>query len=199
MQIITDFNVMPDRYAKAAPDHARALGVPVVSFPFMLQNVPAQARYLHWAFTDPDSTPVCGFEWIHWTVANVEIAALQADHTVARSTAYTLQIPEDFTHILDHPAPAQVTLGIASQGRTSQASRFIGGTDPQTTMHYNGPQPPDKDHQYWLRVWATAETLPLDTGFWCNELTHALHVYDSDSTAQHIVLDDAQTLITGRA
>ena len=42
-------------------------------------------------------------------------------------------------------------------------------------MRYNGPQPPDKDHEYYLQVWATKKPLPgLNQGFWLNELLHAL-------------------------
>mgnify|MGYP006000684521 CR=1 FL=1 len=84
MKIRTHFEIMPDLYAKAAPIQAKAHGVPVVSFPFSVEfavdqiakQSSDQVQYLHWAFTDPDSIPVCGFEWIHWTVANAPVSAL---------------------------------------------------------------------------------------------------------------------------
>jgi phosphatidylethanolamine-binding protein (PEBP) family uncharacterized protein len=63
----------------------------------------------------------------------------------------------------------------ALQGRNSEASRFVGKTDPAVISRYVGPTPPDKDHDYLLRVWATAEPLEgLDQGFWLNEQFHAL-------------------------
>lgn len=179
MHIDTDFEIIPDLYGKAAPASAKTLDTPTRSFPFVVRDIPQGAQYLHWAFADPDSIPVCGFEWIHWTAANVPIAALEQASSVdgassangAGSSALNCVIPEDFSHTLEQDSRfAQVV-----QGRTSQASRFVGGTDPAVTMHYNGPQPPDQDHEYWLRVWATAEPLDgLHEGFWLNALTRQL-------------------------
>ena len=61
MKISADFTVMPDDFAKAAAPEYRTDGVPVISFPFYIDEIDPAARYLHWAFTDPDSIPVCGF------------------------------------------------------------------------------------------------------------------------------------------
>ena len=139
------------------------------------------ARYLHWAFTDPDSIPVCGFEWIHWTVANLPIDALMYDF----NDSHALQIPPDFSRQLPSMIPETV------QGRTSAASKLVGSTNPQVTMRYNGPQPPDKD--YSLHVWGTAKPLPgLNQGFWLNELFHALRDVDH-------VTDQGVMFITGKA
>ena len=27
-------------------------------------------QFLHWEFVDPDSIPVCGFQWNHWSLAS---------------------------------------------------------------------------------------------------------------------------------
>lgn len=78
MRIITDFGTIPDRYAKRAPQSLTRKGRPVVSFPFRLEDVPQEARCLHWMLVDPDSVPVCGFPWIHWSLANLPIEALLA-------------------------------------------------------------------------------------------------------------------------
>ena len=79
------------------------------------------------------------------------------------------------------------------QGRTSAASKLVGSTNPQVTMRYNGPQPPDKDHDYSLHVWGTAKPLPgLTQGFWLNELFHALRDIDH-------VTDQGVMFITGKA
>lgn len=204
MKIRTQFEIMPDLYAKAAPTQAKTLGVPVISFPFTVEfavnqiakQSSARVRYLHWAFTDPDSIPVCGFEWIHWTVANVPVSALAVSGDNAQSKVY--EIPEDFTHYID----SEDALSGVVQGKTSQASRFVGGTDPAITMHYNGPQPPDVDHEYWLRVWATSEPLTqLHTGFWFNELTRALRLQKQAGQSGHSGqwLDCGELRIIGRA
>ena len=62
MKISADFTVIPDDFAKAAAPEYFNGGVPVVSFPFYIDDVDPEAHYLHWEFVDPDSIPVCGFE-----------------------------------------------------------------------------------------------------------------------------------------
>jgi Raf kinase inhibitor-like YbhB/YbcL family protein len=61
------------------------------------------------------------------------------------------------------------------QGRNSSASRLVGSSDPLLTCRYNGPQPPDGDHVYTLRVFALDVMPDLREGFWANELVHAMH------------------------
>ncbi|PJM72382.1 YbhB/YbcL family Raf kinase inhibitor-like protein [Bifidobacterium primatium] len=186
MKISADFTTIPDVFAKQAEPEYQAAGVPVVSFPFYVDDVAPEAQYLHWTFTDPDSIPVCGFEWIHWTVANLPIAALMYDF----NDSHALQIPPDFSRQMVAMIPE------ALQGRTSQASPFVGGTDPAATMRYNGPQPPDKDHDYYLHVYATRHPLKgLNGGFWMNELVHALR----DANAAGDVPDQDAIFLTGKA
>ena len=101
--------------------------------------------------------------------------------------SHALQIPPDFSRQLPSMIPETV------QGRTSAASKLVGSTNPQVTMRYNGPQPPDKDHDYSLHVWGTAKPLPgLNQGFWLNELFHALRDIDH-------VTDQGVMFITGKA
>ena len=135
MKISADFTVIPDDFAKAAAPEYFNGGVPVVSFPFYIDDVDPEARYLHWEFVDPDSIPVCGFEWIHWSVANLPIDALMYDF----NDSHALAIPPDFSRQLPAMIPETV------QGCNSSASKFLGrSTDPAVIMRYNGPQPPDK-------------------------------------------------------
>lgn len=166
MRISADFTVVPDAFAKAAPPENRVDGTPIVSFPFYIDDLDLAVRYLHWEFVDPDSIPVCGFEWIHWSVANLPVDALMYDF----NDSHALAIPPDFSRTLPAMIPETV------QGRNSSASKFVGrGTDPAVIMRYNGPQPPDKDHEYYLHVWGTTKPLPgLNQGFWLNELLHAV-------------------------
>ena len=49
-----------------------------------------------------------------------------------------------------------------------------GVPDPLLTCRYNGPQPPDRDHTYTLRVYALDNAPQLREGFWLNELLHAM-------------------------
>ncbi|WP_173552767.1 YbhB/YbcL family Raf kinase inhibitor-like protein [Bifidobacterium merycicum] len=184
MKISADFTVVPDDYAKAAAPEYRVEGVPSISFPFYIDEVDPEARYLHWAFTDPDSIPVCGFEWIHWTVANLPIDALMFDF----NDSHALAIPPDFSRQMPAMIPEAV------QGRNSSASHFVGrNADPALTMRYNGPQPPDKDHDYCLHVWATKQPLPgLNQGFWLNELLRGLRESGENP-------DQGVMFVTGRA
>lgn len=183
MRIITNFSTIPDRYGKRAPADLRRKGRPVVSFPFQLGGLPDWARYLHWELVDPDSIPVCGFQWIHWSLANLPIAPLSAltgeDSDQSRlnkidENSGIIDVPEDFSRRLNDLIPG------VPQGRNSSASRLVMeeeiADDPEILMRYNGPQPPDRTHDYVLRVWATAVALPgLKEGFWLNALEHAIH------------------------
>ena len=183
MRISADFTVVPDEFAKQAPAENRVDGTPIVSFPFYIDDLAPDAMFLHWELVDPDSIPVCGFEWIHWAVANVPVDALMFDF----NDSHALQIPVDFSRSLPAMIPEAV------QGRTSAASKFVGSTNPAVTMRYNGPQPPDKDHDYLLQVWATREELPgLNQGFWLNEMLHGLRKTDS-------LVDQGGAFFTGRA
>lgn len=166
MLVTADFSVVPDEYAKLAPADARVDGVPCISFPFTIERLDPQVKYLHWQFTDPDSIPVCGFEWIHWTVANLPVDAVMFDPADPNALA----IPADFSRKLPAMIPE------ALQGRNSSASHFVGRSDdPQLIARYNGPQPPDQDHEYVLQVWGTSKPLPdLEQSFWLNELLHRL-------------------------
>ncbi|KAB5606040.1 YbhB/YbcL family Raf kinase inhibitor-like protein [Bifidobacterium jacchi] len=184
MKISADFTVVPDDFAKAAPPEYRNGGIPVVSFPFYIDAIDPDAAYMHWAFTDPDSIPVCGFEWIHWTVANLPIDALMYDF----NDSHALAIPPDFSRQMPSMIPEAV------QGRNSSASKLLGRpADPAVTMRYNGPQPPDKDHDYYLHVWATKRPLAgLNQGFWLNEMLHVLR--ECGETP-----DQGGIFVTGRA
>lgn len=183
MRISTDFTIVPDEYAKAAEPINKIAGVPVVSFPFYIDDMDKRVQYLHWRLIDDDAIEVCGFQWIHWTVANVPVGALMFDF----NDSHALQIPVDFSRTLPSMIPE------ALQGRTSQASHFIGATDPAITMRYNGPQPPNKDHEYLLEVWGTSEPLTgLSGGFWMNEMLRSLR-------SARCLVDAGGLYVTGKA
>lgn len=165
MRISTDFHTIPDEYSKHADDTNKLNGEPIVSFPFYVDELPENAQYLHWELVDDDAIAVSGFQWIHWAVANLPIDALMYDF----NDSHALAIPPDFSRQLPGMIPE------ALQGRTSQASKLVKATDPALTMRYTGPNPPDKDHEYLLRVWTTEEPLPgLEQGFRLNEMLRAL-------------------------
>ena len=148
-------NLLPDKYGKyAAPEEIKN-GKPIISFPIQLSNLPAETKTIALTFTDPDSIPVCGFEWIHWIAANIPNSQV---------------IPENFSQLAKNPVV---------QGKNSSASPLLDGSDVPTG--YNGPNPPDQTHDYILKVFALDDNLDLENGFWMNELLHKMtgHVLSS--------------------
>jgi len=151
MEIKVDLpnNLLPDKYGKYANPQAIKNGKPVISFPIKLSDIPADAKTIALTFTDPDSIPVCGFEWIHWTAANIPVDQ---------------EITEDFSQTATAPVV---------QGKNSSASPLLDGPKDVATG-YNGPYPPDQTHDYVLKVFALDDNLDLENGFWMNELLHKM-------------------------
>lgn len=179
MKISADFTTIPEDFTGAAAAENKLEGTPIVSFPFYIDEMQPEVQYLHWQLTDPDSIPVCGFEWIHWTAVNVPVDALMFDF----NDSHALQIPTDFSRAMPAMIPEAV------QGRTSAASKFVGSTNPAVTMRYNGPTPPDQPHGYVLHVWGTATPLPqMNQGFWLNELYHKIRAYEGPIDEAEITL-----------
>ena len=131
MKISADFTVIPDAFAKAAPPENCIDGTPIVSFPFYIDALDPAVQFLHWEFVDPDSIPVCGFQWNHWSLANLPVDALMYDF----NDSHALAIPADFSRTVSAMIPETI------QGRTSAASPLLQGrsSDPAVTMRYNGP------------------------------------------------------------
>lgn len=184
MRILTDFEVIPDAFSKYAPEQNKIDGHAVVSFPFKVEGIKLGSRYLHIAFTDPDSVPVAGFAWIHWCASNIPLP----------EGAEGIPIPEDFSRNMPSLAPGSV------RGKNSLASRFVGQSSSPASSLYIGPTPPDRAHFYLLRVWATRDRLDLPEGFWLSDLLHRLReagsAPDASNTPQ---VPQACILLKGRA
>lgn len=152
MEINVDLpnNLLPDKYGKYADAKDIKNGKPIISFPIKLSNIPAEAKTIALTFTDPDSIPVCGFEWIHWTAANIPSSQIE--------------IPENFSQTASH---------LVVQGKNSSASPLL-DRSTEFSVGYNGPNPPDQTHDYVLKVFALDDKLDLENGFWMNELLHKM-------------------------
>lgn len=150
--------LLPDKYGKYATGAEIKNGKPIISFPVDFSDIPDGTQSIAFTFTDPDSIPVCGFEWIHWTMANIP--------------ATTLSLPENFS---------QSASGPFIQGKNSSASPLLDGTDPDLKVGYNGPYPPDATHDYVFKAYALDTILEITDGFWMNELLHKMdgHILDS--------------------
>ncbi len=155
MKIITNFenNTIPKQYGKHADEENKLGGIPVTSFPFSVEEVPAEAKYLHILLIDYDAIPVIGFPFIHWTVANID----------ANQTSF----PENWSR----------DESTKTQGINSYASILMKDWAPnqdEVKNIYVGPGAPDKDHDYELIVYATEEKLNLEEGFLYNDMRKAL-------------------------
>ena len=159
-------DLLPDEYGKYAPANEMLADHPIKSFPIKISDAPAGTKSYALVFIDFDSTPVCGFTWIHWLAAN---------------------IPATMTEI---PAGASRNAnGQFVQGKNSNAGPLVNGDD-RIIQGYVGPQPPDKNHDYPLTVYALNTPLPLDDGYWLNEFLHA---------AKGHVLAEAKATLPSRA
>jgi len=138
--------LLPDKYAKFAPEEFRQAGVPVLNFPIKIEDVPAETKTLGITLIDYDAVPVGGFPWIHWLAANLPVADVQ----------------EDLAH-----SSVQYTHGTNSDWHNEKNS-------PVITQSYIGPMPPDQTHDYTLSVFALNEELPLSDGFFLNEFKRAI-------------------------
>ena len=61
-------------------------------------------------------------------------------------------------------------IGQLIQGKNSFSSQFLDGDFSEIDTMFVGPTPPDRDHNYTLKVFALSEKTGLENGFWVNEL-----------------------------
>lgn len=144
MKIKIDFenNVLPNKYSKYADGKEMYNGNPIISFPFKIIDIPTNAKYLCFTLIDHDAIPVCGFSWIHWTVADVDVSLSK--------------IPENYSQDDKYQK---------TQGKNSFSSALVNESDTKIIHHYVGPTPPDKDHKYTLTVYALDNPVNLQEGF----------------------------------
>ncbi len=149
MKIKIDFenNVLPSKYTKHAEDTYKYKNIPVVSFPFEIEDVPDGTKCFCVALVDHDAIPVCGFSWIHWSVANIPVNQTKIPEDYSRDNAFD-----------------------KIQGKNSLSSLIAKETDVDIIQKYAGPRPPDRDHKYTLTVYAMKEFTNLKDGFYLNEL-----------------------------
>lgn len=148
MKIITHFkdNIIPEEYSKKASEIDKILDNPIKSFPFKVKDIPTNTKFIAFTLIDYDAIEVCGFPWIHWSVANFPSSILN--------------IPENlnFNNKINY-----------TRGKNSFYTPFLTQDFSEITNMYVGPTPPDKDHEYTLTVYALSEYLPLKNGFFLNE------------------------------
>lgn len=145
-------NYLLDKYSKYASEEYKIEGVPYINFPFEIENIEEDNKYLSWILIDHDSNPVVNFSWIHWLVANYKIESNLAS------------IPE---HLCNTNKPY-------IKGNNSFSCPLANIKDEKVYLNYGGPTPPDKDHNYTLVVYAHNAKLDVNDGFFYNDLLDCL-------------------------
>ena len=133
-------------------------GICTYSLPFEILDAPAGTKSFAIILEDKDAIPVTrGFSWIHWTACNIQTTRVEANASA--------QHP-DFV-----------------QGLNSWPSMQGGSQALERSCCYGGMSPPDRPHTYELHVFALDALLPLQDGYWVNELWWALdgHILARDT------------------
>ncbi len=121
---------------------------PIRSFHVGWNDLPSNTQSLALVFVDHDAIPVCGFSWIHWTVANIDPSLNE--------------LPEN----------ASINMNLI-EGVSSWASKLLHDDwrlSLEDAIGYGGCAPPDKDHRYSITMYAINTKLDLTRGFYLNEL-----------------------------
>ncbi len=152
---------LPDKYGKYSSEKYRLHGDNIYSFPLSISDVPKNTQSLALVFIDYDSTPVCGFTWIHWLACNIDPC--------------TTYIPEN---------ASRENRSLFIQGTNSLYSRKEEVGDDIIGLHsYVGPCPLDKDHRYTVKLYALDTMLDLNEGYFLNDFHWAIknHVLETAS------------------
>lgn len=126
--------------------------MPSRSFHLAWEDLPAGTKSLALVFIDYDAIPVCGFPWIHWTLANID------------------------PNLKELPENASRTMKLL-EGVNSWASGLLPETwklSPEDATGFGGCAPPDQVHHYHIKVLALDTLLDLKPGFFLNELQKAM-------------------------
>jgi len=149
---------LEDQFGKYGTQVLKGKQVITRSFELSWSDVPINTKSLALIFIDHDAIPVCGFSWVHWTVANIDPQLT----CLPENASVDLNLLEGVTSFNAPLAPAEWRL-----------------TREEATG-YGGCAPPDKDHGYTIKLYALDCMLDLERGFYTNELLHAMsgHVLD---------------------
>ncbi|MEI8199910.1 MAG: YbhB/YbcL family Raf kinase inhibitor-like protein [Eubacteriales bacterium] len=139
--------IIEDRFGKRGTQFAPS-GMATYSLPVRISEAPEGTVSYALFLEDKDAVPVCGFSWIHWLVAGLTRTKLEENESIRA---------KDFV-----------------QG-TNSLSGKLGNLSRMEAACYDGMSPPDRPHLYELHAYALDFMPQLKTGFYMNELFHAMH------------------------
>lgn len=156
MKIISNFknNVIPDIYG--ANEGQQLEGINQRSFPFVVTEIPSDAKCLAFSLLDYDTDTIVGFPWIHWSAADIPVDS----NEVMISDNFSLE--------------TNVPQGMNSHASILQSIRvpdwYEKNIKTDLVKKYAGPRPKSGIHNYRLQVFAFADKLNLKDGFYLSEL-----------------------------
>ncbi|MDD3384055.1 MAG: YbhB/YbcL family Raf kinase inhibitor-like protein [Bacilli bacterium] len=121
------------------------------SLPFLIEEFPENTVCFAMVLEDKDAIPVCGFSFIHWSVADLEKNEVSENESIKN---------------------IDLIQGVNSEFKS---------VGVQKASIYIGMAPPDKDHTYEIHVYALDKKTNLKKGFFVNELYKKMegHIIDS--------------------
>lgn len=131
-----------DRFGKRGTQFSPN-GMANYSIPLEIHEAPKDTKSFAIIMEDKDAIPVCGFSWIHWTVANLTTTTLEENASMTRT---------DFV-----------------QGTNSRSGK-LNQMSIEETSCYGGMAPPDAPHTYEVHVYALDTMLDVQPGFYMNEM-----------------------------
>lgn len=152
------------KYSNGASDEDRIIVVPYVNFPFAIEDLQKEYKYLSWNFIDYNYTKEGGTVWVHWLVANYE-----ADQG--------LEIPEK---LLDS---GRKYVG----GVNSFIAKPAKMSNPRLIHNYAGPMAPKGDNYYTFYVYAHNEPLEVEQGFYLSDMELALDKVEHETAKTQIL------------
>lgn len=138
--------IIQDRFGKRGTQFSKS-GMATYSLPVEIEDAPEGTVSFSLFLEDKDSVPVCGFAWIHWTVAGLVRTKIEENESIHA---------KDFV-----------------QGTNSLSGR-LGNLSRMEAACYDGMSPPDRPHLYELHAYALDFLPNLKQGFYMNELFHAM-------------------------
>lgn len=130
-------------------------GIPYYSLPISINNPPKRAKSFAIVILDNDAIPVTGFTWIHWCIANISGYTI-AENASRNNPNFIQGVNSWYSPLLKKPL-----------------SRLEASC-------YGGMVPPDKSHNYTVICYALDCVLPIENGFYLNELYSKMdnHIID---------------------
>ncbi len=131
--------------------------IPYYSLPIEIHNPPEGSKSFALVILDNDAIPVTGFTWIHWCIANITDSTI-VENASRTNPNFIQGINSWYSPLLKNP----LSLAEAS--------------------FYGGMVPPDKAHNYTIICYALDCVLPMENGFYLNELYNKMEHHIIDTT-----------------